>query len=234
MTLKKINIFSAVMALVSLLLAGVLAWEWEQGQQLEKDLLKIRVLPVTPVPALDVLPEFSMPDVQNGFPELLSRPIFSVNRRPPAVANQGGVSAMKKGQYTLVGVVITPTQRSALLRNVETGKTSRVAMGGEIQGLTLGEVEANRVVLRMGNESEEIPFKVQIGAKPQASGAPVSPGASAAPVTPPVMQKESGAASSSPSSPAQNQTPATEAKPAAGGLDDVNAKRAKQGLPPLK
>ena len=47
------------LAVMSLILLGVLLWEWEQGKQLERELLKLRVLPATAVPPQKVLPEFT-------------------------------------------------------------------------------------------------------------------------------------------------------------------------------
>lgn len=186
----KENYFSLVMASVSVLLVGVLLWEWEQGSRLGRDLAKMRKMPVAVVPAPKILPEFDLPDAETGFPELLSRPIFSVSRRPSASANQGVAGAMKRGQFVLVGVLITPNQHSALLRDVETNKTETVAMGAQIRGLTLGEVEANKVVLRLGAESEELTLKVQAGPpQPPAPGgqgqAALVPAAASASAPPP-------------------------------------------------
>lgn len=163
------RLLSVIAIMLVVLLCGVLAWEWEKGLQLESRLGKMRKLPVTAVPALKILPEFGLPDVETGFPELLSRPIFFSSRRAMASANNGAAGAMKRGQFVLVGVVITPDQHSALLRDVESGRTQTVAMGAQIQGVTLGEVEANKVVLRMGAESEELILKVQTAPRLPAS-----------------------------------------------------------------
>lgn len=181
---------SVAAALLALLLGAVLAWEWELGRQLEGEFAKMRKLPVTAVPALSVQPEFSLPDVESGFPELLARPIFFSSRRTMASASQDAAGGWKRGQFELVGVVITPGLRAALLRDAESGKTKTIAMGAQIQGLTLGEVEAGKVVLRMGAESEELTLKVQVSAKPPLPGAAQAqaPAASqpSSPAAPPV------------------------------------------------
>jgi hypothetical protein len=155
----------AAAALLVLLIVGVLAWEWEQGRQLERGFVKMYKLPKTAIPPLKIQSEFKLPDMETGFPELLARPLFFASRRPMSEADQGA-GGMKKGQFVLVGVVITPDQHSALLRDIQSNKTETVAMGGQIRGLTLGEVEANKVVLRMGAESEELTLRVQVGSKP--------------------------------------------------------------------
>lgn len=180
---------SVAAALLVLVLGAVLAWEWEQGRQLEGEFAKMRKLPVTAVPELTVQPEFSLPDVESGFPELLSRPIFFSSRRAMASASQDGAGGWKRGQYELVGVVITPSLHAALLRDVESGKTKTVAMGAQIQGLTLAEVEADKVVLRMGAESEELMLKVLTAPKP-----PASPASAVPPTQPPPPEAQPAAA----------------------------------------
>ena len=202
--LGKEKYLALALASISLLLVGVLLWEWAQGKNLERDLLKMRKLPVTAVPPQKILPEFSLPDKETGFPELLSRPVFSVSRRSTGTAAKG-IASMKKGQFVLVGVLISPRQTSALLRDVASNKTETVTLVGVVRGLTLGEVKADRVVLRQGAESEELMLNVQNGPKlpgamqnqpaPQSGALPAAPPASAAtPGKPAVAPAAVGAA----------------------------------------
>lgn len=182
------NYFAMVLSVIAVMLAGLLYWEWEQGMRLEQELVKLRRIPVTPLHMKSILPEFVLPDAETGFPELISRSLFSVSRRSSASATKGGGGAMKKGQFVLVGVLITPTQRSALLRDVQTNKTETVSLVGLVRGLTLGEVEPARVVLRQGAESEELVLNVQTGPK-----GVVAPQALAAQSQPPAVVKHSAA-----------------------------------------
>ena len=158
--------FLLAMAGLSLLLAGILLWEWERAMDLQRDLLQLRKMPITAVPPQKILPEFNLPDPETGFPELLARPIFSTSRRAFVAAAPEDAGAMKKGQFVLVGVLISPRQRSALLRDVATGKTETVAQVGVVRGMTVGQVMPGRVVLRQGEESEELLLNVLTGAKP--------------------------------------------------------------------
>lgn len=171
------NVFTVALSVATVLVVGILFLEWQQGLQLQQGLTKMRALPVTPVPTQKVLAEFNLPNVEKGFPEFLSRSLFAVSRRSSASAGKG-VSSMKKGQFVLVGVLITPQQRSALLRDVQTNKTVTVALVSVVRGMTLGEVESTRVVLRQGAESEELVLNVQAG--PKAPVGPLSPTSSAA------------------------------------------------------
>lgn len=182
------NVVAVTLSVAAVLVAGILFFEWQQGLKLQQELTKMRSLPVTQVPAQKILPEFKLPNAEAGFPEFLSRSLFAVSRRSSTSAGKGA-SAMNKGQFVLVGVLITPLQRSALLRDVKTNKTETVALVGVVRGMTLGAVESSRVVLRQGAESEELVLNVQVGAKQP--GVPQNRGLSApagAPVAPPVQQ----------------------------------------------
>jgi hypothetical protein len=176
------------LTLATLLLAGVLLWEWDRGLSLERDLLKMRDIPVTPVKSPNILPEIILPAADVGFPELISRSLFSIARRSLVAANKGGVVAMKKGQFVLVGVLVTPQQKSALLRDVQTNKTETVASAAVVRGMTLGVVESSRVVLHQGADSEELLLNVQTGTKVAVvprQPAPLAPPAAVA--TPPAL-----------------------------------------------
>lgn len=193
----------------ALSLMGVLIWEWNQVVRLQQELLKLRNIPVVAAKPLNILPEFDLPPEEAGFPELISRSLFSVNRRSSALASKGGVSAMKKGQFVLVGVLITPQHSSAQLRDVQTNKAETVALNGVVRGMTVGEVSPSKVVLRQGSESEELPLNVQTGPKTAATRTAASV-AAPAPVVPPPMRTASGVAlpasapaASSPAAPPQ-------------------------------
>jgi hypothetical protein len=183
------------LTLAALLLTGVLLWEWNQGLQLQRELLKMRNIPVVSAKPLNILPEFSLPPLEAGFPEFISRSLFSLNRRSSAVAGKGSIAAMKKGQFVLVGVLITPQRSSAQLRDVQTNKAESVALNGVIRGMTVGEIGPSKVVLQQGTESEELILNVQTGGKGAAS---VRAPAAVAPVTaaaaPPVQPSSAASA----------------------------------------
>jgi hypothetical protein len=203
-----------ILALVAVLLVGVLLWEWQWGLGLERDLQKMRNIPVTPVKAQRILPEFSLPAADTGFPELITRSLFSINRRSSTSAAKGGVAAMKKGQFVLVGVLITPQQKSALLRDVQTNKTETVAMTSLVRGMTLGEVGPSRAVLHQGAESEELILNVQTGPKSAVSPRPPVEPAPPVPVaTPPAPSASAPARAASGASPPVS-APSAPAKPA--------------------
>ncbi|MDO8287241.1 MAG: hypothetical protein Q7T69_19720 [Rhodoferax sp.] len=237
--MPKEKALAIVLALSALVLAGVLFWEWNQGLELQRRLTKLRTIPVTPVPEQKILPEFSLPEAEAGFPELLSRNLFAGNRRSVASAGKGGKGAMKKGQFVLVGVLITPKQRSALLRDVQTNKTETVALVGVVRGITLGEVEPTRVVLRQGAESEELILNVQAGPKlpTPAQGQPgVPPAPPVAAVPQPAMPAQPAPAASAASAPARPASgprpPAPDGTTSARPADSVSAPKPSSNMPP--
>jgi hypothetical protein len=196
------------LTVAALLLGGVLAWEWNQGLRLQQELLKLRNIPVVAAKPLNILPEFNLPAEEAGFPEFISRSLFSINRRSSATASKGGVATMKKGQFVLVGVLITPQRSSAQLRDVQTNKAETVALNGVIRGMTVGEVGPSKLVLRQGAESEELILNVLTGPKSAASRAaapappapapaPPASSASSAPATPPSAPASAPARSAS-------------------------------------
>ncbi len=171
------------LALGALLLGGVLFWEWQQGVQLERDLRTLHKIPTSVAPTISALPEFGLPAQEAGFPELLARPLFTISRRFPAVA-QGAPSVMKKGQFVLVGVLLAQPQQAALLRDVQTHKTETVALGGSVRGLMLEKVAPDRVVLRQGEEMEELTLDVLRGSKPVPAPAGQAPSVNQANTSP--------------------------------------------------
>ena len=175
-TIGRDKVLSMVLTLVAFLLAGVLLWEWNQAMLLQRELLKMRNIPTVGVKPLNILPEFVLPAEEAGFPELVSRSLFSMNRRSSAMANKGAAPVMKKGQFVLVGVLITPQLSSAQLRDVQTNKAETVALNGAVRGMTVGEVGPSRVLLRQGTESEELTLNIQTGPRgPAAARAPAPP-----------------------------------------------------------
>lgn len=162
-TITRQQCLSVALTFAALVLSAVLLWEWDQWRRLQENLLTLRSIPIVAAKPLEILPEFVLPTAETGFPELISRSLFAVNRRSSAVASNAGTPSMKKGQYVLVGVLITPQRSSVQLRDVQTNKALTVAMNESVRGMTVSEVRPASVVLRQGAESEELNLNVQPG-----------------------------------------------------------------------
>jgi hypothetical protein len=122
-----------------------------------------------------MLPAFALPPDAPSGADTVVRPLFVPTRRqaPPAAAVP--VSTMKKGQFVLTGVTVTPDVSIAFLKEVANGKTVGVKKGAQVNGLTVDTVEPRHVVLRQGEESEDLSLSVQVPARTAAAPAPAVP-----------------------------------------------------------
>jgi hypothetical protein len=129
-----------------------------------------------------MLPPFSLASAEQVAPETAERPLFIPTRRPapPAATVQ---PTMRKGQFALTGVTVSSEASFAFLRELSTGKTKSVRKGAEVNGLRVDAVEPRRVVLRQGEETEDLFLAIQSPPKPAAPppGTPGAPGAGGAP-----------------------------------------------------
>lgn len=108
-----------------------------------------------------VLPAFSLPPLESGFKESLDRPLFISTRRPVPVTVGAVQPTMKKGQFRLAGTILNNDLPYAFLVEIATGKGMRVARGTEIvsTGISVASIDAVRVVLKQGDETEELTLR---------------------------------------------------------------------------
>jgi hypothetical protein len=119
-------------------------------------------------------PRFTMPPLRD-FGEVLARPVFSETRRPPVEA---AAAPGTSGPFSLVGVVLSASERHALLEHGQPAHIDRIAEGQEVDGWTLEAVQLDRVVLRRGEN------RVEVKAKDRAPPSPASRRAAAAASSP--------------------------------------------------
>jgi len=120
--------------------------------------------------ALDtkVLPQFALAPLSpagSGYRETVERPLFIPTRRPAPAGNTTQM-AMKKGQFRLAGTTVSAQVSVAYLIETSTNKTLRVNKGADVNGITLESVGANRVVLKQGDETEELFLRTSNSPKP--------------------------------------------------------------------
>lgn len=128
-----------------------------------------------------LLPAFTLPPEAQVAPETTARPLFVPTRRPAPPAAAAAASTMKRGQFVLTGVTVTPDAAFAFLREVAGGKTKSVRKGEKVNELTVETVEPRRVVLRQGEETEELALNIQVPARVAtapvpSAGVPPAPG----------------------------------------------------------
>lgn len=212
------------------LLIGGLELDW--GRQLYAPLPALRK--PLPKPAENpLLPDFALPQLDEGFPETVNRPLFVVTRRPapPPPPPTPPKPVMQKGQYILLGVTIAGDISVALLKEKGSGKTLRVAKGKEINGITLEKVEAEKVTLTQGDDSEELILKIQPASKAAPAPPPTRP-AGQPPVPPGQPAADAGGAVQAQAQAAPGAAPA-EGAATVNPNSMINRRRALRGLPPI-
>ncbi|MHB1402306.1 MAG: hypothetical protein ACYCWB_07910 [Thiobacillus sp.] len=176
-----------VNAVLALAIGSELGW----GEKLHQPMPVPVVHSSTPVEvALD--PDFRLPAREKTYAATLERPLFVPSRSeaPPAPPPPPPPPpTMQKGQFQLLGTIITDEMRIAVVKEISSGKERQIVQGFTINGLQLEMVEADRIVFTQYEDREEIRLKIQRSSQPVAKpvsapqrGQPARP--RAAPVTP--------------------------------------------------
>jgi len=109
-----------------------------------------------------LLPAFSLAPINQVSPQAEERPLFVPTRRPVPVAVVSQASAMHKGQFLLQGTSITKDFGDvAMLKEVATNRSYVVRKGEQLNGITVDQVEPSRVLLKQGEETEDLGIKTQ-------------------------------------------------------------------------
>jgi len=108
--------------------------------------------------------------------DAIERPLFVVTRRPPPPGEGGGATGqMKKGLYRLAGVVIDGNKKIAFLTEIASGKTRAATERETIDGIRVEQIQAQRVLLVQGGDSEDLILKVQVPQKGKPEAVPAAP-----------------------------------------------------------
>ena len=117
----------------------------------------------TPKVNTELLPNFVLPEPEKKFTETLDRPLFVPTRRkaPQPEAEKPPKPTMKKGQFQLLGTVITESFKAAIIKEIDSGKERQLMQGFDVNGMKLDQVEVDRIVLTQYEDREEIRLKIQ-------------------------------------------------------------------------
>lgn len=171
-------VLTAVLSLLLIAALAFIGWETDWGRALRGEAPD----PTTRVATLDtnVLPPFQLPSLDANYKETIERPLFLSARRPAPPSNATSQVAMKKGQFKLSGTTVSAGISVAYLVETATNKTHRVNLGSAINGIMVERVEANRVVMKQGDETEELTLRSSASPKLQqvavVAGQPGVPG----------------------------------------------------------
>ncbi|MBS1223160.1 MAG: pilus assembly protein PilZ [Proteobacteria bacterium] len=183
--------------------AGLLLWltlgglaalslVWQIGNPPQPPM--IRPLPPPELPAVAPLERFQL-SPPDWYGEMTARPLFIADRRPepppPDDAAPEKPPAGPEQKFMLFGVMIAPGTQAALLRAQEpNAKTARIKLGEMIGEWRLDAVFPDRVVLRKGRETQDLPLtRPRKPAKPRAKRAGTQPAQqdAASPTNKPVL-----------------------------------------------
>ena len=158
-------------------LLGVIGFETQWGSSL-RPVPNVAVVQAAQGGNTSLLPPFELPPIESGFKDTVERPLFLPTRRPIPVATGVVQPMMKKGQFRLAGTVVNQSMPYAFLVEISTGKGMRVAKGSEIvsTGISVASIDAVRVVLKQGDETEELTLRTASSPPPPATPV-VFPGA---------------------------------------------------------
>ena len=102
-------------------------------------------------------PKLAVPAVTpvSAFSETLARPLFHASRKPAPRIDTPAPEApsVESPNLKLVGVVIVPEGRSALVRLPKSKELVEVLVGERIEGWRLDSIETDRIVLKSGKAS---------------------------------------------------------------------------------
>lgn len=168
-----------VWALVNASLVVLIGMELGWGEKLDQPMPVPAMRPSAPVD-IAIAADFRLPEREKAYAETLERPLFVPSRRksPPPPSLLPPTPTMQKGQFQLLGTIITDEMKIAIVKEISSGKERQIVQGYTINGLQLDLVEATRIVFTQYDDQEEIRLKIQPSPKPVS--APVT-----APVTAP-------------------------------------------------
>jgi hypothetical protein len=195
-------------------LAGMFGWETDWGRAVERRPEPAEAIEPKPV-VTALLPEFEISGGVAARTETVERTLFNPTRRPaPQMAQEGASSRMKRGQFALTGTLLIEGKNTAFLREVAGNKARRVHAGETINGMRVADVKADRVMLTLGGESEELVLKVATNPRPTPAAVAAAPQ--------PVQ-----AVAAAPAAPVQaNPNAAPAAAPAGGAQSAIERRRA--------
>lgn len=150
----------AALAVLAVVLAGLIALESGVGARLgmattaappqRAALHEANLLP----PVAPIVPE-------QAYAQVTERPLFTPTRRPAPPEPVGAKPAFNRGQFVLQGVIVVGEGRTALLREVTSGRIHRVERGKEVNGIKVEKIESTEVTLAQGGERETVALAIQ-------------------------------------------------------------------------
>jgi hypothetical protein len=147
-------------------LAAMFGWETDWGRSVEKQPAVAEAIQPKPV-VTALLPNTRYRAASLRAPKPSSAR-SSTRRAGPRRSRRrtSAPSRMKRGQFALTGTLLIEGKNTAFLRELSGNKSRPVRAGETINGLRVADVKPDRVVLALGDESEELMLKVATNPRP--------------------------------------------------------------------
>lgn len=203
-TLRR-NPLIAALALACAVLAGIVVFELLMGTGGPAASSVRKAAPAES----KLLPPIAAIAPDQVYAETVNRPLWIPTRRPAPAAAVVPAS-FARGQFILQGVIVAGGTHIAMLREKASGRMHRVEKGRDVNGVTVAEIDPDKVTLAQGDEREVVELRVPRPGAPGTPGAPpasppsaavAGPFASTAAPTPPGAVPPTAAATPAPSAP---------------------------------
>jgi hypothetical protein len=165
------SLVQLVWVVINTLLALAIGRELGWGENLHQPMPVPMVHSSAPI-EVALYPDFRLPAREKTYAVTLERPLFVPSRSvaPPAPPPPPPPPpSMQKGQFQLLGTIITDEMRYAVVKEIASGKERQVVQGYTINSLQLELVEVDRIVFTQYDDREEIRLKIQRSSKPVAA-----------------------------------------------------------------
>lgn len=146
---------SGIFAVTSLPLAGLSAYfAWAPAAALPATAPSEK-LAAASIPAL---PRFPAIGNVKEYAAIAARPLFSATRRPPETPPPGttGAKVENPDGILLIGVVLSPSSKLAVIRTPQDPAAHEVSVGEKILDWQVEKILPDRIVLRAGDRRVEI------------------------------------------------------------------------------
>ena len=109
------------------------------------------VLAQTSVPPISTLPPIET------LSETVERPLFLPDRRPPAIEDvEEDIESAESGLFSLVGIIVSPTQRNALVKVRGSPQVLQLSEGQQANGWTVLQIHPGEVIFESNDKTETI------------------------------------------------------------------------------
>jgi hypothetical protein len=141
---------TAVLVLGCAALGGLLALEWRERSAPGEEGVAVEAPQPGPAEVPATLPGGYTPPALAAFDEILERPLFAPDRRPPPLPAPAAPAAPPPAplRARLEGVAQTGDASVALVRDLSTNEWLRLSKGMQFKGWTVDAVEPDRALLR--------------------------------------------------------------------------------------